>query len=115
MVRQPKAVELSRSPQRRRSPSSELQRSDTYSVLLSGGVYYTRNRSSRFSDRSSLQTRARPTLTQHDSASRGFGATLAANSCPNIRGNMGRNTIIGPGLFNADFSLFKNNRISKIS
>jgi hypothetical protein len=50
-----------------------------------------------------------------DSAGRGFSAAVAANSCANIRGNIGRNTIIGPGLFNVDFSVFKNNRIPKIS
>lgn len=32
-----------------------------------------------------------------------------------LRGNLGRNTIIGPGLVNLDFSLFKNNRIKRIS
>jgi hypothetical protein len=50
-----------------------------------------------------------------DSAGRGFSATLAANTCANIRGNIGRNTIVGPGLFNVDFSVFKNNRIPKMS
>ena len=35
--------------------------------------------------------------------------------CPNIRGNLGRDTIIGPGLFDMDFSVFKNNYIRKIS
>ena len=35
--------------------------------------------------------------------------------CPNIRGNLGRNSIIGPGLFNVDFSLVKNNYIPRIS
>src|SRR5262249_25436637 len=35
--------------------------------------------------------------------------------CPNIRGNLGRNTIIGPGLVNTDFSAVKNNRIARIS
>ena len=38
-----------------------------------------------------------------------------ATSCPNIRGNLGRNTLIGPGLVNFDFSVFKNNYIPKIS
>ena len=33
----------------------------------------------------------------------------------NLRGNLGRNTVIGPGLVNLDFSLFKNNHIKKIS
>jgi carboxypeptidase family protein len=36
-------------------------------------------------------------------------------TCPNIRGNLGRNTIIGPGLFNIDFSAIKNNYIKRIS
>ncbi len=36
-------------------------------------------------------------------------------TCPNIRGNLGRNSIIGPGLINFDFSLVKNNYIPKIS
>src|SRR5207245_10505092 len=38
-----------------------------------------------------------------------------ATSCPNIRGNLGRNALIGPGLVNFDFSVFKNNHIPKIS
>jgi hypothetical protein len=33
----------------------------------------------------------------------------------NLRGNLGRNTLIGPGLLNFDSSLFKNNRIKRIS
>ena len=32
-----------------------------------------------------------------------------------LRGNLGRNTVIGPGLLNFDFSLFKNNHIKRIS
>jgi hypothetical protein len=35
--------------------------------------------------------------------------------CFNLRGNAGRNILIGPGLTNLDFSIFKNNRIRKIS
>ena len=35
--------------------------------------------------------------------------------CFNLRGNAGRNILIGPGLVNLDFSLFKNNYIKKIS
>ncbi|HVS87556.1 MAG TPA: carboxypeptidase regulatory-like domain-containing protein [Candidatus Acidoferrum sp.] len=35
--------------------------------------------------------------------------------CRNLRGNLGRNTLIGPGLLNFDFSLFKNNYFKKIS
>ena len=39
-------------------------------------------------------------------------------SVPNpitLRGNLGRNTLIGPGLINLDASVFKNNRIKRIS
>lgn len=36
-------------------------------------------------------------------------------SCENLYGNVGRNSIIGPGLFTWDFSIFKNNYIPKIS
>ncbi len=35
--------------------------------------------------------------------------------CFNLRGNVGRNTLVGPGLTNLDFSVFKNNYIRKIS
>jgi len=43
------------------------------------------------------------------------GSLGVAGTCANLRGNLGRNTLIGPGLSNLDFSLFKNNRIRKIS
>jgi len=36
-------------------------------------------------------------------------------SCSNLLGNAGRNSLIGPGLLNFDFSLFKNNHIKRIS
>src|SRR4029077_8167655 len=35
--------------------------------------------------------------------------------CFNLRGNAGRNIILGPGLVNLDFSVFKNNYIRRIS
>jgi hypothetical protein len=35
--------------------------------------------------------------------------------CFNLRGNSGRNTMVGPGLTNLDFSIFKNNYIRRIS
>ncbi len=35
--------------------------------------------------------------------------------CFNLRGNAGRNTLIGPGVTSLDFSLFKNNYIKRIS
>ena len=35
--------------------------------------------------------------------------------CFNLRGDLGRNTLIGPGLVNFDFSLFKNNFVKRIS
>ena len=43
------------------------------------------------------------------------GSPGIAGTCANLRGNLGRNTLIGPGLANLDFSLFKNNPIRKIS
>ena len=36
-------------------------------------------------------------------------------TCANLRGNLGRNSLIGPGISNLDFSLFKNNRIRSVS
>jgi hypothetical protein len=50
-----------------------------------------------------------------DSANRGIAAALASTICANIRGNLGRDVVIGPGLFNVDSSLFKNNYVRKIS
>jgi hypothetical protein len=35
--------------------------------------------------------------------------------CFNLRGNSGRNILIGPGTSNLDFSVFKNNHIKRIS
>ncbi len=35
--------------------------------------------------------------------------------CFNLRGNSGRNILIGPGLSNLDFSVFKNNPVKRIS
>jgi hypothetical protein len=35
--------------------------------------------------------------------------------CFNLRGNAGRNILIGPGTTNLDFSIFKNNPVKKIS
>jgi hypothetical protein len=43
------------------------------------------------------------------------GQSLPANTCINLLGNLGRNTIIGPGLFNVDFSIVKNIKIPKLS
>jgi hypothetical protein len=47
------------------------------------------------------------------------GAAQAAPAgmiyCANLIGNGGRNTLVGPGLVNLDFSLFKNNPIKRIS
>ena len=36
-------------------------------------------------------------------------------TCMNLRGNAGRNIIVGPGLVNLDFSLFKNIPVTRIS
>jgi hypothetical protein len=35
--------------------------------------------------------------------------------CANLLGNSSRNDVIGPGLTNVDFSIFKNNRVTRIS
>ena len=47
-------------------------------------------------------------------ASDGAGGTIP-NTCMNLFGNSGRNTLVGPGLLNVDFSLFKNNYVPRIS
>jgi hypothetical protein len=44
-----------------------------------------------------------------------IGGTMANLQCFNLRGNAGRNIIIGPGVTNLDFSVFKNNRVKRIS
>ena len=40
---------------------------------------------------------------------------LPALPCFNLRGNAGRNILVGPGVTSLDFSLFKNNYIKRIS
>ncbi len=40
---------------------------------------------------------------------------LSPLACFNLRGNAGRNILIGPGVMDMDFSVFKNNPIKKIS
>jgi len=46
-----------------------------------------------------------------------FGGPLPPGDlrCFNLRGNAGRNILIGPGITSLDFSVFKNNRIKRIS
>ena len=36
-------------------------------------------------------------------------------ACFNLRGNAGRNILVGPGVTELDFSLFKNNYIKRVS
>ena len=43
------------------------------------------------------------------------GKGIASLECYNLFGNAGRNILIGPGLMNLDFSVFKNNYVRKIS
>ncbi len=43
------------------------------------------------------------------------GGPVAFPLCYNLRGNAGRNILIGPGVTSLDFSLFKNNYIKRIS
>lgn len=43
------------------------------------------------------------------------GGPVSFPSCFNLRGNAGRNILIGPGITNLDFAVFKNNHIKRIS
>jgi hypothetical protein len=43
------------------------------------------------------------------------GGDATSLQCFNLRGNAGRNILTGPGITNLDFSIFKNNRIKRIS
>jgi hypothetical protein len=47
--------------------------------------------------------------------STGPAVQVASPLCFNLRGNSGRNILIGPGITNLDFSVFKNNQIRRIS
>jgi len=44
-----------------------------------------------------------------------IGGDATSLQCFNLRGNAGRNILIGPGITSLDFSVFKNNRIKRIS
>jgi outer membrane receptor protein involved in Fe transport len=52
-----------------------------------------------------------------DPAPPSVGGTIDPSSlqCFNLRGNAGRNSIVGPGLMNLDLSVFKNNYVRKVS
>ena len=50
-----------------------------------------------------------------DPAPPSVGAPVPYPLCFNLRGNAGRNILIGPGLTELDFSVFKNNYIRRIS
>ena len=52
-----------------------------------------------------------------DPAPASLGGPLAAGdlSCFNLRGNSGRNILVGPGVTSLDFSVYKNNYIKRIS
>ena len=45
----------------------------------------------------------------------GCDKSFAYPTCINLMGNLGRNTVIGPGLLNLDMSLTKDSYIRKIS
>jgi hypothetical protein len=47
--------------------------------------------------------------------SSGPPVSVSFPQCFNLRGNAGRNILTGPGITNLDFSVFKNNRIKRIS
>jgi hypothetical protein len=44
-----------------------------------------------------------------------LGGDAVSLQCFNLRGNAGRNILIGPGITSLDFSVFKNNQIKRIS
>lgn len=44
-----------------------------------------------------------------------FAPGVSANTCINLLGNLGRNTFIGPGMFDLDYSMVKNTKIPRIS
>ncbi len=48
-------------------------------------------------------------------AAKNAPATLPANTCINLLGDFGRNTIVGPGSVNVDYSMIKDTKIPKIS
>ena len=50
-----------------------------------------------------------------DPAPPSVGGPVPFPQCFNLRGNAGRNIMIGPGLMNLDFSVFKNNPIRAVS
>jgi hypothetical protein len=66
-----------------------------------------------------IRTQCFPLPTLPSSASVFYAAncdpTLNFPICTNLRGNAGRNIIVGPGLLNFDFSLFKNIPVKRIS
>jgi hypothetical protein len=47
--------------------------------------------------------------------SSGPSVSVSFPQCFNLRGNAGRNILTGPGITNLDFSVFKNNRVKRIS
>jgi len=53
-------------------------------------------------------------ITNYATSNPGLPA-LSPLTCINLLGNLGRNTVIGPGLLNLDFSVVKDNYIKKIT
>jgi carboxypeptidase family protein/TonB-dependent receptor-like protein len=53
--------------------------------------------------------------TPHTNGTTDPGNLGIAGTCANLRGNMGRNVLIGPGLSKLDISIFKNNHVKRIS
>jgi hypothetical protein len=61
-----------------------------------------------------LQT-ATPDITSQCVAFTSVPTVNGVKTCANLLGNEGRNSLIGPGVVNFDFSVFKNNYIPRIS
>jgi hypothetical protein len=56
-----------------------------------------------------------PTVTPAQYTAFGCDTTFASPLCVNLRGNAGRNILIGPGVTDFDFSVYKNNYVRRIS
>ena len=63
-----------------------------------------------------LQNAVAPSLAFYNAAPPfGCDKSFAFPTCINLLGHLGRNSIVGPGLFNVDYSMVKDNKIPRIS
>jgi hypothetical protein len=63
-----------------------------------------------------LENAVAPSLAFYNAAPPfGCDKSFAFPTCINLLGHLGRNSIVGPGLFNVDYSMVKDNKIPRIS